>query len=79
LSLSRTGQYRDNTLADSFFATIKGELIDQRPCPIWAAARQAIVEYTAWYNGTRLHSTRGYRSPAEYEASAPNEITGKAA
>jgi hypothetical protein len=25
------------------------------------------VEYIAWYNGTRLHSTLGYRSPAEYE------------
>jgi putative transposase len=28
-------------------------------------ARRAIVEYIAWYNGTRLHSTLGYKTPAE--------------
>jgi transposase InsO family protein len=32
-----------------------------------ATARRAIIEYIAWYNGTRLHSTLGYRSPAEFE------------
>jgi hypothetical protein len=32
-----------------------------------AMARRAVVEYIGWYNGTRLHSTLGYRSPAEYE------------
>jgi transposase InsO family protein len=35
--------------------------------PTKAAARRAIIEYIAWYNGTRLHSTLGYRSPAEFE------------
>jgi hypothetical protein len=30
-------------------------------------ARQAITEYIGWYNGTRLNSTLGYRSPAEFE------------
>jgi putative transposase len=32
-----------------------------------AMARRAIVEYIAWYNGTRLHSTLGYKTPAEFE------------
>jgi hypothetical protein len=32
-----------------------------------AAARRVVVEYIAWCNGTRLHSTLGYGSPAEYE------------
>jgi hypothetical protein len=30
-------------------------------------ARRAIVEYLAWYIGTRLHSTLSYRSPADFE------------
>jgi transposase InsO family protein len=67
LSLGRTGQCWDNALSESFFASIKGELIDLQAWPAKAMARRAIVEYIAWYNGTRLHSTLGYRSPAEFE------------
>jgi transposase InsO family protein len=67
LSLGRTGQCWDNALSESFFASIKGELLDLQAWPTRAAARRAIVEYIAWYNGTRLHSTLGYRSPAEFE------------
>jgi transposase InsO family protein len=68
LSHGRTGQCWDNALAESFFASIKGELLDLQAWPAKAAARRAIVEYIGWYNGTRLHSSLGYRSPAEYEA-----------
>ena len=67
LSAGRTGQCWDNALSESFFASIKGELLDLQAWPTRAMARQAIVEYIAWYNGTRLHSTLGYRSPAEFE------------
>jgi transposase InsO family protein len=67
LSLGRTGQCWDNALAESFFASIKGELIDLQAWPTRAMARRAVVDYIAWYNGTRLHSTLGYRSPAEFE------------
>jgi transposase InsO family protein len=67
LSHGRTGQCWDNALSESFFASIKGELLDLQAWPARAAARRAIVEYIAWYNGTRLHSTLGYRSPAEFE------------
>jgi transposase InsO family protein len=67
LSVGRTGQCWDNALAESFFSSLKGELIDTRAWPARAGARRAVVEYIAWYNGTRLHSSLGYQSPADYE------------
>ena len=74
LSLGRTGQCWDNALAESFFATLKGELIDLQAWPTRASARRAIVEYIGWYNGTRLHSTLGYQSPAEYETTGKEDL-----
>jgi putative transposase len=67
LSVGRTGQCWDNALAESFFSSLKGELIDTRAWPTRAGARRAAVEYIGWYNGTRLHSSLGYLSPADYE------------
>jgi transposase InsO family protein len=67
LSVGRKGQCRDNAVAESFFASLKGELIDTRAWPSRTAAVRAVVEYIAWYNGTRLHSTLDYRSPADFE------------
>jgi transposase InsO family protein len=67
LSVGRKGQCWDNAVAESFFASLKGELIDTRAWPTRAAACRAVVEYIGWYNGTRLHSTLGYRSPADFE------------
>ena len=56
----------DNALAESFFALLKGELIDTRAWPTRVAACRAVVEYIAWHNGTRPHTTLGYRSPAQF-------------
>jgi putative transposase len=56
LSTGRTGQCWDNALAESFFASLKGECLDQQPWPTRAAARRATVDYIAWFNGTRLPS-----------------------
>ena len=69
LSVGRTGQCWDNALAESFFSSLKGELTDTRAWPTRAATRRAVVEYIAWYNSTRLHSSLGYQSPASYESS----------
>jgi transposase InsO family protein len=74
LSTSRTGQCWDNALAESFFASLKGECLDHQPWPTRAAARRATVEYIAWYNGTRLHSALGYQTPDEYETTTHEEV-----
>ncbi|MET7464507.1 integrase core domain-containing protein [Nonomuraea sp. NPDC005501] len=69
MPVGRTGQCWENALAESFFATLKGELLDQRSWPTRAAVRSAIFEFIeGWYNLHRLHSSLGYRSPADYEA-----------
>jgi transposase InsO family protein len=53
LSNGRTGQCWDNALAESFFASLKGECLDQQPWPTRAAARRATVEYIAYLIGLR--------------------------
>jgi putative transposase len=71
-SMSRTGDCFDNAVAESFFATLKRELVDRpdrAPWPTRAAARQAIFDYVeVFYNRRRRHSTLGYLSPVAYEA-----------
>jgi putative transposase len=68
-SMGSVGDCYDNAVAESFFATLKGELLDRRDWPTRAAARSAIFEYIeGWYNRQRRHSTLGYVSPAAFEA-----------
>jgi len=69
-SMSRKGDCWDNAVAESFFATLKGELIERGCWPTKARARAAIIEYIAcFYNSKRSHSVLGYTSPMEYEMS----------
>jgi len=69
LSVGRKGECWDNAVAESFFATIKRELIDTRSWPTRAGLRRHVFEYIeGWYNTRRLHSSLGYLSPVQYEA-----------
>lgn len=67
-SMSRVGDCWDNAVVESFFATLKTELVPGAPWPTRAAARRGLAAYIdCWYNHQRRHAALGYRSPVEYE------------
>ena len=67
-SMSRKGDCWDNAVSESFFATLKSELIETKPWETREQARAAVFEYIeVWYNRERLHSSLDYNSPAAYE------------
>lgn len=70
-SMSRRGNCYDNAFAESFFHTLKVELVHRRQFKTRAEAMAAIFEYIeVWYNRQRIHSSLGYQSPMEYERAA---------
>jgi putative transposase len=67
-SMSRKGNCYDNAVMESFFASLKKELVHQADYQTRAEARHSLFEYIeVFYNQQRLHSALGYLSPAEYE------------
>jgi transposase InsO family protein len=67
-SMSRQGDCWDNAPMESFFASLKKELVHDADFATRPEARAAIFEYIeVFYNGRRRHSSLGYVSPAEYE------------
>ena len=64
------GDCYDNAVAESFFATIKKELVDRRRWPTRAELRTEVFDYIeTFYNRERRHSRLGQRSPVEFENS----------
>ena len=66
-SIGTVGDAFDNATAESFVDSFKTELIADR---VWASRSQlelAVVEYVAWFNTERLHTSLGGVPPAEYE------------
>jgi transposase InsO family protein len=67
-SMSRRGNCWDNAVAESFFGTLKVELLHERPWPTRAEAEYAITEYIEdFYNVRRRHSSLDYQSPLAFE------------
>ena len=68
-SMSRKGDCWDNAPMESFFATLKTELIFREQFVTREEAKRKIFEYIeVYYNRQRRHSTIGYQSPVDYEA-----------
>jgi putative transposase len=67
-SMSRKGNCYDNAPVESFFASMKKELVHRRSFATHEEARIAVFEWIAvWYNRKRRHSTLGYLSPEQFE------------
>jgi putative transposase len=68
VSMSRKGNCWDNAVAESFFSTIKLELVYDRRWATRLELRTAVFDYIeVFYNRQRLHSTLGYKSPIQFE------------
>src|SRR2546423_115790 len=69
VSMSGRGDCYDNAMMESFWATLKTELIYQQRYTTREQAKQSIFEYIeVFYNRKRLHGSLGYRSPESFEA-----------
>ena len=68
-SMGSVGDSYDNAMAESFWSSLKRELVDDAHFTTKEEARRAIFEWIIWYNNERLHSSLGYKSPREFEAS----------
>ena len=68
-SMARKGDCFDNAVAESFFGTLKNELVHHQDYHSRAEARQSIFEYIeVFYNRQRRHAFLGYLTPVDYEA-----------
>jgi transposase InsO family protein len=66
--MSRRGNCWDNAPVESFFGTLKQELVNRCHFATRDVARQEVFAYIElWYNRQRRHSSLGYVSPAEFE------------
>ena len=66
-SMSRKGNPLDNAYMESYFHTLKAELVHQQVFGNAIEVTANIVRYIEFYNRERLHSAIGYQSPVNYE------------
>ena len=78
-SVGRTGACWDNSVAESFFSSLKREVIHRYRYQDRAGARRAIFAWINQYNTRRLHSTLGYLPPTKWENQYHQQQTNQAA
>ena len=66
-SMSRKGNCWDNSPTERFFRSLKHEQLNYEKFKTQEAAKWSVIDYLAFYNGRRSHSTLGYQSPIEFE------------
>ena len=67
--MSRSGNCYDNAFIESFWSSLKYEVVYHQRFASFAEARRAIFHYIeTFYNRTRLHSSLAYRSPIAFES-----------
>jgi transposase InsO family protein len=67
--MGTVGTSYDNAMAESLWASLKRELVDDAHFQTKNEARREVFDWITWYNNERLHSSIGYMSPAAYEQS----------
>ena len=73
-SMSRKGNCYDNAFVESFFHSLKVELVHREKFKTREDAKRAIFEYIeVWYNRQRIHSALDYKTPVEYESIKLNQ------
>jgi transposase InsO family protein len=66
-SMSRKGNCWDHSPAERFFRRLKYEQLNYEKFRTQEAAKLSLIDYLAFYNGKRTHSSLGYKSPLEFE------------
>jgi putative transposase len=69
-SMSRKGNCWDNACSETLFGSLKVERLHGMEFKTHREVKDATLDWLLWYNGSRMHSTLGYRSPAQFEQQA---------
>jgi transposase InsO family protein len=75
-SMSRKGNCWDNAPTERFFRSLKHEQLEYETFRTKEAAKQSLLDYLAFYNGRRSHSTCGYQSPLQFERDYLKNVAG---
>lgn len=73
-SMGSVGDSYDNAMAESFWASLKRELIDWSHFATHAEARAAVFEWINWYNNERLHTSLQMQAPVEFEQTLQGQL-----